>query len=359
MPNTHRPTLSVRSPADLIAAVPYLLGFHPADSLVVVAMRGTRVAFAVRYDLPAAGDPPPAVAAQAGHVARVVCRQGVDSATVLGYGPAARVTPGVAALVTALGARGTTVLDELRVTDGRFWSYRCAELSCCPAEGTACHPDGSVVAAAATFAGQVALPDRAALVTRLSPVGGPERAVIRAATAVAEQRRHDLLSSAAPSDVVGGRALRRAGETAVREALRRHRDGAVLDVDDVAWLGVVLTHLPVRDRAWEQTGEQDWHVSLWTDVVRRVEPGYVAAPACLLAFAAWRTGQGALASVALERAREQQPDYPMAVLLDEVLQPGLPPSVLSVGRAAGGFGPGRPARRARRPRPVRGRDLRR
>ena len=37
-------------------------------------------------------------------------------------------------------------------------------------------------------------------------------------------------------------------------------------------------------------------------MLRRVEPAYVPAPACLLAFAAWRAGQGALARVAVDRA---------------------------------------------------------
>lgn len=389
MTDTTRPTLSVHSPADLIAAVPYLLGFHPADSLVVVALRGTAVAFAARYDLPGNAEPPPdagplpdagpppdpgppraveadearavdaepSAAAVARQVARVVCRQGVEAAIILGYGPAMPVTAGVQALATALRAEHITVLDELRVTAGRFWSYRCREAACCPPEGTACHPAGSVVAAAATFAGQVALPDRAALVTRLAPVEGAARTAMRAATTIAERRRHALISSGGPADPVGRRALRRAGDAAVREAVRRHRAGGALADEEVAWLGVVLTHLPVRDRAWSLTDAQDWYVSLWTELVRRVEPAYVPAPGCLLAFAAWCAGQGALASVALDRVRRQDPGYPMGILLDEVLQHGLPPSALS--RSPGGSTrlarPGRPVRRAPQ---ARRRDLR-
>nr|WP_305070542.1 DUF4192 family protein [Micromonospora sp. 4G55] len=58
MTATDRPRLTVRSPADLLAAVPYLLGFHPADSVVVVAMRAQRVVFAARADLPDRGADP-------------------------------------------------------------------------------------------------------------------------------------------------------------------------------------------------------------------------------------------------------------------------------------------------------------
>jgi hypothetical protein len=130
-------------------------------------------------------------------------------------------------------------------------------------------------------------------------------------------------------DVVAfGRAVRRAGRAAVRSAFRRHRAGGRLRDDEVAWLGVLLGHLPVRDYAWERIGDDDWQVNLWTDVLRRVEAAYVPAVACLLAFAAWRSGHGALASVAVGRARAQDPDYSMAALLDEVLRHALSPSTV-------------------------------
>ena len=77
MNSTEPARLSVRSPADMVAAVPYLLGFHPADSVVVVAVRGRRVVFAARGDLSAPGtDPGPA----ARHLAQVVARQDADVA---------------------------------------------------------------------------------------------------------------------------------------------------------------------------------------------------------------------------------------------------------------------------------------
>jgi hypothetical protein len=187
---------------------------------------------------------------------------------------------------------------------------------------------------------------------------------MRAATAAARQRLADLLAprdaaaaassvpwSSVPASVQGpaggptvdaaavgepasldvvafGRGVRRAGRAAVRNAFRRQRAGGRLSDDEVAWLGVLLGHLPVRDYAWERVGEEDWQVRLWTDVLRRVEPGQVPPVACLLAFAAWRSGHGALAAVAVERARTQDPDYSMAGLLQEVLQYALPPSTV-------------------------------
>ncbi|MGW5082803.1 DUF4192 domain-containing protein [Micromonospora echinospora] len=380
MNSTEQPRLSVRSPADMVAAVPYLLGFHPADSVVVVAVRGRRVVFAARGDLPAPGaDPGPA----ARHLAQVVARQDADAATVVGYGPAARVTGVVDAIGDALTAAGLVVLDALRVTEGRWWSYLCAEPSCCPPEGTPYDPAASQVSAAAVFAGQVALPDRAALAAQVSPLDGPVRLAMRRATGRARLRLAALTGgtssqsgrspvagrphegpepvdgtapvgtgsadrsgpgggpaggSSVPVDgevradgagpVDSPRAVRSAGTAAVRAAFRRQRRGERLDDDEVAWLTVLLTHIPVRDHAWSRTDGRDADISLWTDVTRRAEPDLIAAPGCLLAFSAWRSGHGALAAVALERVLAAHPGYSLAVLLDEALRRGVGPSQL-------------------------------
>ena len=321
-------TLAVRSPADLIAAVPYLLGFHPTDSLTVVAMHGSRVVFAARNDLPEPGTPEDECRAEALHLAAIVARQAVDGATVIGHGPAERVTPAVLRLGDALDDLRVPVLDALRVTDGRYWSYLCDEPECCPPGGVPCDPASSVIAAAATYAGQVAFPDRESLAAQLAPVDGPAWVAMAAATERAVHRRAELVAGC-PDEVAEARAVRRAGRVAVRDASRRQRDGGRLGDDDVAWLAVLLTDLPVRDYAWERTDAADWQVALWTDVLRRVPAEYVPAPACLLAFAAWRAGQGALACVAVARALEADPAYNMAVLLDEVLRYALPPSAVA------------------------------
>ncbi|GIG89003.1 hypothetical protein Pen02_39390 [Plantactinospora endophytica] len=314
--------------------MPYLLGFHPADSLVVIALRGNRVVFVARGDLPdlaatSTGSGTPAEVGEAAEqVAAVVARQGVDTTTVIGYGEPARVTPMVGAVTAALGGIGLPVLEALRVTGDRYWSYACDDAGCCPADGIRFDSSSTQLAAAATFAGQVALPDRDGLVRLIAPVDGPAREAMREATRRAESRLNELLDKAPPGDLLGRRALRRAGRAAVRKSLHRHRTGGQLTDDELAWLSLLLVHLPVRDDAWQRTGGEDWHLALWTDVLRRAEPDLVPAPAALLGFAAWRAGQGALASVAVERALEAQPDYSFAQLLAEALQAGIGPSVL-------------------------------
>jgi hypothetical protein len=313
--------LTVNSPTELISALPYLIGFHPADSIAVVAMRDRRVLFAGRHDLPAPGDPP----SEALHLAAVVSNQEADSAVVLGYGDPVAVTPAVRHAADALDRAGVRVLDVLRVTDGRFWTYRRAGEHGWPEGGRPCDPAHSAFAAAATFAGQVALPDRASLVAQLAPVTGDQRAAMTAATGRAQARIADLLRPATDFE----RLLRRAGRAAVRGAERRYRAGGRLLDDEVAWLGLLLVDLPVRDYAWQRAGGTECERRLWADVLRRVEPAYVPAPAALLAFTAWQAGLGALARAALDRALAEDPEYQMAQTIHEALVFGLSPTLLA------------------------------
>jgi hypothetical protein len=308
-------TLSLRTPAELLAAVPYLLGFHPQDSLVVVAFRGRRVLLAARHDRP----PPEERAGLLAHVAGVVARNGATGVTLVAYGPADRMDALVMLGADAMREADVRVLDLIRVHDGQFGSYLCREPGCCPSP---LPPPDSPVAAAATYAGQVALPDREAMLDQVAPVDGPDRERMIAATERAQQRVDRLLG-----DVRTVRAsVRRAGRRAVREAEGRYRAGAVLDDDEVAWLGVTLVETTVRDYAWARIGTQPWQLTLWTDVLRRVEPGYVPAAAGLAAWAAWRSGGGTLAWAAVERGRVHDPEYRMTGQIEQLLRIGVSPA---------------------------------
>ncbi len=222
------------------------------------------------------------------------------------------------------------MLDALRVAGSRYWSYLCTEPRCCPPDGRRFDPATHPLAVEAVVAGRVALPSREALADLLAPVGGP-------AMAAAAGRANDRLIrlvGAAPVDTAG--AVRASGTAAVDAALTRHRAGDRLTDDEVAWLGVVLTDVPVRDHAWRGAGDDlDEQIALWADVARRVDPDLAAPPATLLAFAAWRAGDGAVASVALDRALSVDPRYPPALLLREVLDAGLSPVDWMAAQAGG------------------------
>jgi hypothetical protein len=116
----------------------------------------------------------------------------------------------------------------------------------------------------------------------------------------------------------------------VGELIAIYRGGDRYTTDyQLAWITVALRDLRVRDDAWARMdpAHQDAHRRLWIDVIRRAQPGYVAAPGSLLAFVAWQAGDGALANVALDRALADEPGYSMAQLLRQVITAGAPPSL--------------------------------
>jgi hypothetical protein len=312
-------TIAVRNAADLVDATPYVIGFHPTESLVVLGLSGSRVLFGARYDLPPPGGD------DIVQLGAVISAQRARCVAVLAYGPPATADPVVRRALAVLDAFRVRVLEALRVHDGRWWSYFCSEPGCCPADGTPFDTATSLIAAQATYRGQVALPSRQALVAQVAPVDGGPRTAMLAATERARSTFDDLLADEAHS----ARAIRRAGRLAVREAEKRYRSGRALTDDEVAWLGILLLEPDVHEYTLGRIGDEEWRLALWTDVLRRVEPIYVPAAGCVLSYLAWRAGQGALARVAVDRALRVEPQHRMAALLDEVLAMGIGPHALS------------------------------
>jgi hypothetical protein len=327
LPHSTRHRLRLGQPSDLLAMIPFMLGFHPSESLVVVAMRDTTVAFGARDDLPPAGwEPPPE---QADYLIDVVRRQRCNRVLLVGYGPDDRVSPALAALAAAFRAASVTVLESLRAEGGKYWSYLCTNDRCCPSQGTPYDVSTSEVAAAWTLEGRVAWRDRAEYEAQILPVSGPTRAAMGRATAAAHTSLLALLTAAADEEHAEA-MLHDAGHLAISAALDRQLNGEPPTDEQAAWLSVLLQSIPIRDMAWglirgDETSLRQ-HRALWQEVLRRAEPDLVAAPASLFAFAAWRDGDGAIARLALERALVADPGYRMANLLYQALTAGVPPS---------------------------------
>jgi hypothetical protein len=321
--------LRVSSPSTLLAAVPPLLGFKPSEStLVVVGAEPPRgeVRMTLRFDIPDARYAGSIVDSAIIYLAT----NGITTAAVVGYGSDSLVDPVAGEFLRRFPAAGINLTEALRAQGQRYWSYVCKDPVCCPPEGT---PFDTLANPVATkFAGKSVLASRAALAQTIAPVTGEEaRAMIRA-TRHAEAHARRLIREA--GNRTGRRARRRAlhvpGLLAVTEAITRYRNGQGLGSrNSIAWLALVLEDLPIRDDAWARMDPDHnaAHLRLWADVTRLAQPGYVAAPAALLAFTAWQRGSGALANIALDRALADQPGYSMARLLRQALDCGAPPSV--------------------------------
>lgn len=326
----------LKSPTDVIAAVPYLLGFHPDNSIVAIGLTGKNIGFTGRCDLPPEGGLPSGIAVSLLQpLAQEKCRE----ALLVGYGAAEQVTPCVDAVREVFGRFGIQLREAIRVTEGRYWSYNCVERQCCPPEGTAYDADTSIAPAALVAAGLSACSDRAALAATLAPIRGTARQAMRIATAAAEaqcRRRWGRLIPREASDHFGvqvaaasARDFTAEGVALVRRLAERVGTGdePPTSFDEIAWLLVLLRSLRTRDEAWARIQQEclDAQLRLWIRMLRHAEPAYVAAPGCLAAFAAWQSGQGSLANVALERVEKAEPEYSLAGLLREAFSCGLAP----------------------------------
>ncbi|MGW5557619.1 DUF4192 domain-containing protein [Micromonospora sp. NPDC003944] len=306
------PRLTVRTAADLVDAVPLMLGFHPDHSIVAVGVRRYNLEYAVRGALDTSPD----------ELLNCLARQGADAAMVAGYGPATDVTPAVEGLIAALEPSGTRILEAVRVTDGLYWSYLCTLPDCCPLEGKPVQLGSSAAEVAAVVAGTVIQPNREALVATVQQHQSIPRAIEEAWATLPPP------ATAAPQHWLRGLRIAVAWVNAIGSALTHYHRGDRLRDVDVARLAVLLTHKQGRFMAWRgNTGCQD-EIAIWAEVVRRLDASLSAAPLVLLAVTAWRGGNGALASVALERATHEHPDDEVAQAVGGLLQAAFGPALV-------------------------------
>jgi hypothetical protein len=291
MPPT-RPGLTFRTPEDVLAAVPVLLGFEPSDSVVMLTFGG-RETFHARVDLPAEADLEEAV----GLLLEPALDHGVEHVLLVVYSARQRLAQRLLdRLGAAFAGSGIRVVLAFRA-DGACWF-----LPGCPAVpyDVGAHP----FRVRSVFEGQVVAASRDDLAARLAPTAG---------VAAVEDARHRVAAYDA-TEVVA----------TVWRVLERGR----LDDDDLAGVLLGMRDLRVRDAAWGSMTRDDAprHVELWTDAVQRSPDDLVGAPAAVLGVAAWLAGNGALAWCAVDRCVESEPDSSLAALVGDLLSHAVPPS---------------------------------
>ncbi|MBO3749146.1 DUF4192 domain-containing protein [Streptosporangiaceae bacterium NEAU-GS5] len=305
-------TLVLSTRGDILAAIPYLLHFHPVDSMVVIGFAGSVLALATRWDLPGAF----------AELMPTLLREKVTNVVLVGYGHASLVTPAMEQVLQTMEAFKVTVLEALRAEDGRYWSYLCGKPGCCPPGGVPYDDMAGPVATEAVVNGLVAFPDREALAKTVEPCTGPDRTAMTVATAATAAGLRTRLASFRPAATIEGakgdalvHTLVTEGIARVHAAIDLYAEGGRLDDPDASRLGFDLAMIRVRDEAWACVDDRPAHIELWKDLTRRLEPHHAAPAASLLAAAAWHAGDCTLAGLALDRALSADPDYSMAHLL--------------------------------------------
>jgi hypothetical protein len=300
-------TFTARTPEDVLAMVPVVLGFVPTDSVAMLTFGAARP-FHARVDLPADRDEIPEVTSSLLDPAR---EHRVRRVLFVLYATDAPVATATArALTRAFESCGIDVIDALRA-DGERWFPAVGRRSGVPPWGVPYDVSAHPFLAQAVVDGRVTYQSREELRATLA---GDRAGIARVVGALAE-----LTGDPPPWPEQAAWA---------RDLVERHvRDATSPDDREVARLLRAMLEPSVRDAAWEpitrETSRE--HVRLWADVLPRGPTPLVAAPAALLAFAAWQSGQGALAWCALDRCTEADSDYPVAGLIAEALQHAVPP----------------------------------
>ena len=300
-------TLTARTPEDVLALVPVVLGFVPADSVAMLTF-GSRRPFHARVDLPATADE---VSEAVEALLAPARAHGVTRALFVVYSGDHRLAASVGrALCWAFGSAGVLVIEVLRADGGRWYTADDSRPGV-PTEGVPYDVSTHPFAAQAVVDGRVLHGSREELRHTLDPDPGRTGRVV-----------------AALAGLTGDPSPPAADAAWARELVVRHtRAGSVAGDEDVARLVRGLLDVEVRDAAWsplERATAHD-HVAFWTDVVRRTPVPLLAAPAALLAFAAWQSGHGALAWCALDRCAEADESYPLARLVAQALERAIAP----------------------------------
>ncbi|MBV9831700.1 MAG: DUF4192 domain-containing protein [Marmoricola sp.] len=308
------PSYVARSPVDLIALVPVVLGFHPDDSVVLLTFGAPGASFHARVDLPVSPDEQQEVADALG---RALAANRLERAALVLYTGDEQVCASMARRVLArLAWLGCEVVEVLRVDDG-CW-YRLPEDG---SPGTPYDLQTHPFTARHVFEGRVVHGDRAELADTL--VGTDEEDAVAVALAATRYADHVLATHEEPG-VLGTEARW------LRRCVRRQvRSTAALGAHDAGRVLVLASLQATRDVAWAEITRPRAaaHVELWRELVRRAPRELVPGPAALLAFAAWQAGHGALAWCAVDRALEVDPDCTLAHLVAQLLTSAVPPDL--------------------------------
>ncbi|MFC7623009.1 DUF4192 domain-containing protein [Microlunatus sp. GCM10028923] len=317
---SHRPPpptvrLDSRDPQELLGLIPYLLGFRPEESFVLLLFHGGELLLSARVDLPPVAEADQladyghalAVAHQATGAVAVAFGSDFTAATVL-------LDRWRARWADAERPRRSCVLHDVLYADGERWWSRTTAFGRSRTVGVPYDPRASGAAAAAVMAGLPALASRAELE---ASVAGPDESDRPGLAALAARAVRDL-------DRLDLPARRMAMIEAVQASL-----AAEPSDQDCARLAVLAAAIDARDVAWSMitVDRADDHLALWRRVVRRTVDRYALGPLALTGTAAWVGGHGALLNCCVERGLTLDPSYSLITLLAELSSSGIPPTL--------------------------------
>jgi hypothetical protein len=315
---------TLTSPHDLLAAIPFLIGYHPENSLVLVALKDDSVGMAMRVDMPT-DIAPESYDLLASHFQR----EAADAALIVAYVDSETDSePVLINTSAALLRAGISIKESLIVFDGRYRSMLCHDSECCPPLGSPIPDiDSSRIAAEHVIAGHP-MP--------FANVSGLVQSIAALPSAMEESWQSEVRTFWIESDSENLLALQRDGATAVIDLAGEYAQGrGAEDRELVARVIGRISDIQVRDYALgshnEETADAYWQ--MWRELLLIAPRGFVAPIASIFAALAYERGEGALAHKALDRALADDERYSLALLLRRVFTAGWPPQSFSAMRA--------------------------
>ena len=311
---------TLTSPHDLLTAIPFLIGYHPTDSLVLVSLSDESVGMAMRVDYPKDIHSTSAHDLIDSLVMHLV-REGGDGALAIAYSPMDHHDGELflSFVSSALNDANIQLREALLVQGGRWRSTLCHDIECCPPLGRELPEiSASRIAAEQVRAGRpMPYLDSKALVDSISCL---ELSV--------DPKFLELVSVPVTSQ--------KEGAICVIDLASRFISGAIgsdiaSDQELSAKVISALRDIQVRDFALGSHSESTLQIysMMWRYLMRIAPLGYVAPIACLMAALSYENGDGALANRCLDRAFTDEPSYSLAGLLRRVFSAGWPPESFS------------------------------
>jgi Domain of unknown function (DUF4192) len=326
--------ISLSDPASLLETLPYLLGFHPTASVVLVGLRDSRVVVTTRIDLTDASD-----AATTDADVHILTQAGVTMAIAAIYAapgdrsmrsvPTAIALPHehvVESIAGVLARHDVTLVEAFFVQAEHWWSYSGWATGCPDCiRGDRLPGAAATGPAEAVFAGLQALPNREALLATIEQdpwdVREQHRTGIEAAVAVAARAGSDTAARQQ-------RSVKRALFAAAREADRSLFPRALPDIATPVLYryAAALGDIAIRDSLWLAVDQNRLDGrAFWLQLLARLPAPYDSPALFLFGWATWRDGNGTLAAMAAERALSSRVGYTAAELLLSAVQTGLDP----------------------------------
>lgn len=315
----------VRGLSELRASIPYLLGFYPERSLVVLGLqRDGSVLVTVRADAPKTADDAVTVVSQLAPVLRRCDPYKVLVAYCDDYELTTADEHAREQITSSAVRLYETVRELAPVLERELGSFGLATEFVWPENPGMPRTDAGPVpqiAVANAVAGRRLLRNRAEVRAQLEPVRGGVRRQVRDQITALESvplDRMDLL--ALVTDILESYAVAAESGSGSAPTQARHLAICALALRDVM-LRDLLIIVVAQERAW-------WQPDLWCSAVRLVPTADVAAVATMAAITAYLTGDGALAQSACDRALQHDPAYSLAGMVSDSLRLGIRPQEL-------------------------------